>query len=71
MLRTRRRSHSVLGFRSLPLSFLGILVATIVTYLAPVELGKARFFHVRRRGQVADIPHGRRGDVRRQVQRAR
>ena len=34
----------VLGFTALPIGFLGILLVMIVTYLALVEAGKARFF---------------------------
>jgi P-type Mg2+ transporter len=34
----------VLGFTSLPIGFLGILVLMVITYLALVEAGKARFF---------------------------
>jgi Mg2+-importing ATPase len=34
----------VLGFTSLPIGFLAILVVMIITYLALVEAGKARFF---------------------------
>jgi Mg2+-importing ATPase len=38
----------VLGFTSLPIGFLAILVAMVVTYLALVEAGKARFFRPER-----------------------
>jgi Mg2+-importing ATPase len=38
---------STLGFRALPLRFLLILVAMTITYLALVELGKARFYGLR------------------------
>jgi Mg2+-importing ATPase len=34
----------VLGFTSLPIGFLAILVVMVITYLALVEAGKARFF---------------------------
>ena len=34
----------VLGFTALPLGFLAILVAMVVTYLGLVEVGKSRFF---------------------------
>ncbi|HEV2685702.1 MAG TPA: hypothetical protein VGW79_03600, partial [Actinomycetota bacterium] len=33
-----------LGFTRLPASFLGILIAMVVTYLALAEMGKAFFF---------------------------
>ena len=37
----------LLGFKPLPLAFLGVLVVMIVTYLALVEIGKAFFFRSR------------------------
>ena len=37
----------LLGFKPLPLAFLGVLVAMIVTYLALVEVGKVLFFRRR------------------------
>jgi Mg2+-importing ATPase len=38
----------VLGFVTLPVGFLAILVAMVVTYLGLVEAGKARFFQIER-----------------------
>jgi Mg2+-importing ATPase len=37
----------LLGFKPLPLAFLGVLVLMIVTYLALVDVGKAFFFRRR------------------------
>ncbi len=51
-----------LGFTSLPLAFLGVLVVMVITYLALAELGKSIFFKPRqpRRRPLSRPVHGRR-----------
>jgi Mg2+-importing ATPase len=46
----------VLGFTSLPIGFLAILVVMIVTYLALVEAGKARFFRPEKGTRPLAVP---------------
>jgi len=45
-----------LGFRSLPLGFLAILVGMVVTYLALAESGKRVFYRHVRQARTADAP---------------
>lgn len=40
----------VLGFTGLPIGFLGVLVAMILTYLVLIELGKRRFYRIEAHG---------------------
>ncbi|MGI8429241.1 MAG: cation transporting ATPase C-terminal domain-containing protein [Solirubrobacteraceae bacterium] len=40
----------VLGFTALPIGFLGVLVAMILTYLLLIELGKRRFYRIEAQG---------------------
>jgi Mg2+-importing ATPase len=49
-----------LGFTSLPLGFLAILVLMVITYLSLVELGKARFFRTVPTGKPLARPVERR-----------
>jgi len=51
----------LLGFKALPLAFLGLLAAMVVTYMALVEVGKRFFFaHFAPSGPTLAIPKPRR-----------
>ena len=46
----------VLGFKPLPLAFLGALALMVITYLGLVEVGKVVFFRQRRPGTPVAVP---------------